>query len=99
MACLRAINEFAKEVGISGLVVCSRLKEYNALAIRLKVGAAIYLQPLTSAQIYTYLHQAGPDLAILRTALQQDPVLQTLAQSPLMLGIMRAAYQGLPASA
>ncbi|MBE7553143.1 MAG: hypothetical protein HS126_18880 [Anaerolineales bacterium] len=94
--CVKAINQFGMEFGLSGLVVCSRLEEYISLPVRLKLNGAIRLQPLTLEQVYDYLEAAGAKLNVLRTALQVDNDLQTLAQSPLTLGIMIVAYQDIP---
>ncbi|GIK44083.1 MAG: hypothetical protein BroJett011_79160 [Chloroflexota bacterium] len=94
--CVKAINQFGMEFGLSGLVVCSRLEEYISLPVRLKLNGAIRLQPLTLEQVYDYLEAAGAKLNVLRTALQVDNDLQTLAQSPLMLGILILAYQDIP---
>ena len=98
-ACVEAINHFGQEFGLSGLVVCSRLVEYTALPVRLKLNGAIRLQPLTLEQVYDYLESAGSRLESLRVALEADESLQTLAQTPLTLGIMTLAYQDIPAEA
>lgn len=94
-ACVEAINAFGEEYGLSGLAVCSRLAEYIALPVRLKLNGAIRLQPLSLEQVYDYLEAAGEQLTVLRTALEVDDGLQSLAQTPLILGIMVLAYQGL----
>src|SRR5215831_15851469 len=91
--CVEAINGFIDESGAPGMAVCSRLKEYTALPKRLKTGGAICLQPLNWEQVKTYVDRSGPALASLRMSLQQDQVLQTLAETPLMLSIMSLAYQ------
>jgi len=91
--CAEAINQFHAE-HLVPLVVCSRVNEYENLAVRLKLQGAVLLQPLTPEQIDAYLNRAGPTLATVRSALQQDTELQELAQSPLMLNIMTLAYQG-----
>lgn len=92
-ACVEAINQFVEEFGLSGLVVCSRLKEYINLPVRLRLNGAIRLQPLTLEQVYDYLETAGSKLDALRMALQEDDSLKSLARSPLILGIMSLAYQ------
>ena len=97
--CVKAINEFVEQSGIPGLAVCSRLEEYLALPIYLKLSGAICLKPLSPDQIYGYLERAGTPLAALRTLLPTDPVLQDLAQTPLMLNVMSLAYQDLPLEA
>ena len=80
-----------------GLAVCSRLKEYTDLPVRLHVTGAICLQPLTQDQVKNYVTQLGDALAGLKAALHKDRVLQTLAETPLMLDVMSLAYRDLPA--
>jgi len=92
-ACVESINHFAREVGIPGIVVCSRFNDYTALPQRLKVNGAVYLQQLTFEQIDDYMSGVGDRLAALRSLVQEDTVLQTLAGSPLMLDVMVSAYQ------
>jgi hypothetical protein len=95
-ACVDALNHFNQEHGQTEMVVCSRIKDYEALSTRLRFQAAIYLQPLTLEQIYHYLKSTSSELAALNTALHSDTTLQELAKSPLMLSIMTLAYQGMP---
>ena len=90
--CVRAINDFVQEYP-SGLVVCSRLQEYMSLPVRLKLNAAICLQPLSLDQVEDYLEKAGPSLAALKEALKGDNNLQELIQTPLMLSITSLAYE------
>src|SRR5262249_16923369 len=92
-ACVEAINGFIDETGVPGMAVCSRLQEYTALPKQLKTGGAICLQPLNWKQVETYVDRSGPALTSLRMALQQDQMLRTLAETPLMLSIMTLAYQ------
>ncbi len=93
-ACVEAINRYAKEVGLPGIVVCCRLEQYEELKVKLTLNGAIYLRPLTDTQIDKYVEQAGAELTGLRNALRQDSVLQELARAPLMLNLMCAAYRG-----
>lgn len=94
-ACVESINEFAKEFGVSGLVVCSRTQEYMRLPVRLGLYAAVCLQPLSIEQVDKYLASVGTKMGTLRTILPQDDALRELAQSPLMLSVMSLAYQDL----
>ncbi|MBD2014551.1 hypothetical protein H6F96_11280 [Microcoleus sp. FACHB-53] len=94
-ACVQALNQFHQAYGDTEMVVCSRLKDYEALKHCLHFQAAIYVQPLSSEQIQQYLNSVGTGLAALRTTLQTDTQLQELAKSPLMLNIMAIAYQGM----
>ena len=77
--------------------MCSRLKEYTDLPVRLHVTGAICLQPLTPEQVKDYMARSGDALAGLSAALDKDQVLQTLAETPLMLDVMSLAYRDLPA--
>src|SRR5215469_6142860 len=96
-ACVKAINAYVQNHGAPGLVVCSRLKEYTDLPVRLNVTGAICLQPLTPEQVKNYVARSGDALAGLSTALDKDPVLQTLAETSLMLDVMSMAYRDLRA--
>lgn len=95
-ACVSAINQFRETHGLTGLVVCCRLEAYKALPVRLKLGGAILLCPLTAGQIDGYLAEQNPKVSGLRTAVQQDALLQEIAQSPLMLAVMSQVYQEAP---
>ena len=92
--CVAAINDFIHGSQPSGFVVCCRLVEYQWLPKRLKLNGAICLEPLSSEEVSNYLLKGGSKLAALREAIDIDPVLQELAQTPLMLSIMSLACQG-----
>ncbi|NEO79407.1 NACHT domain-containing protein [Moorena sp. SIO4G3] len=91
--CIVALNQFQQDYGAE-LVVCSRMKDYEALSNRLNFQSAVYIRLLSLEQICHYLDSVGADLTGLRTLIAEDKVLQELAQSPLMLNIMTLAYQG-----
>lgn len=93
-ACVAAINTFRHAHGMTPLVVCSRIADYQALTARLNLQGAVLLQPLTAQQIDEYLNRAGAELIAVRQTLQHDATLQELIQQPLMLGIMTLAYRG-----
>ena len=84
----------------AAVVVCSRTDDYRPLAdstdTRLALAGAVTLQPLTPAQINTYLQAAKA--TGLADALAQDPALRTLAETPLTLSMMTLAYAGLGAA-
>jgi hypothetical protein len=92
--CVTAINTFIEELRPSGLVVCCRLNEYRWLPKRLKLNGAIRLEPLSPEEVSAYLAAGGTSPVALREAVDADPVLSELAQTPLMLSIMSLAYQG-----
>ena len=93
--CVDALNEFCQEYGQTEIVVCSRIRDYEALSSQLKFQAAIYLQPLSLEQIQEYLKNAGSELAAVRKALESDVKLQEFSRSPLILSIISLAYQGI----
>lgn len=89
-----AINAFLAS-HLVPLAVCCRSADYESLAFKLRFHGAISLRPLSPQQIDVYLTGAGDELRAVRTMLQHDPILQEIAQSPLMLSIMTLAYRGL----
>jgi eukaryotic-like serine/threonine-protein kinase len=92
--CVATINTYIEQFHPSGLVVCCRLNEYRWLPKRLKLNGAICIEPLGSEEVSKYLDASGSKLAVLREAVDADPVLHELAQTPLVLSIMSLAYQG-----
>ena len=93
-ACIDAINLYRRAYGLIPMVVCSRSGEYLAQTARLSLDRAVMVQPLTMQQIDEYLQSAGPQLEALRKALHEDPGLQELATTPLMLSVLTLAYHG-----
>src|SRR5215813_8066528 len=96
-ACVEAINAYVQTQGAPGLAVCSRLKEYTDLPVRLHVTGAICLQPLPPEQVKGYVARSGDALSGLSAVLDKDQALLTLAETPLMLDVMSMAYRDLPA--
>jgi predicted NACHT family NTPase len=45
--CVEAINGFRQAHGVVPLAVCSRIADYEALTVRLKLPGAVAIQPLT----------------------------------------------------
>lgn len=96
-ACAEAINAFEEAHHPPGLAVTCRVAEYNAMTVKLRLRAAICLQPLTQEQIVRYFSVAGSGLDHLRQAMQDDAGLRELAQTPLMLSVMTMAWGNVPA--
>lgn len=92
-ACVDAINTYRSEHGFSSLVVCSRIKDYQALSRRLKLQGAVVLKPLDLPQVQAYLASFGPEMEAVQNLLADDPQLQELVRSPLMLNIVMRAYR------
>lgn len=93
--CVQVINEFCKE-HVASIVVCSRVAEYLALSQKLQLNRAVYIRPLTAEQINQYIRDSGSEYANIVELLRTDEVLTELAQTPLMLNILSAAYRKLP---
>ncbi|MCP4362761.1 MAG: NACHT domain-containing protein [Chloroflexi bacterium] len=90
--CLTAINQFRETHGLIGLVVCSRVEDYETAEGQLKLGGAVLLRPLTPAQIETYLTAAGISQEEVHDLITQDTILQEMTQSALMLRVMSEVY-------
>ena len=97
-ACAEAINTYKVEHGQNGLVVCSRINEYEELSQKLDLRYVVELQPLTLEKAREYLSKSDADMSGLLEALEGDPELQELAERPLMLNIMGLAYKAQPVS-
>jgi DNA polymerase III delta prime subunit len=94
-SCVRALNQFIQECGKTETVVCSRIKDYEALSERLKFQSAIFLKPLTTDQVNQYLTKAEEGLTGVRTAIQGDSILQELVKTPLMLSVITVTFEGI----
>ena len=91
--CVRELNKFTKSHGITEIVVCCRIQDYEALEEQLTLQSAICIQVLNQSQIYQYLDRAGEKLVALKTLLQKDAELRAFATLPLILSVMSLAYQ------
>lgn len=92
-ACVEAINQFKQRQSLLGMVVCCRLQEYEDLGQqRLHFQAAIALQPLTWPQVQTYLNQLGPAGEAITPLVANDPDLQALLTTPLMVRLLTLGY-------
>lgn len=92
--CVNAINAYRQKHGFVQLAVCSRQADYDMLTGKLRLSGAVVVQPLRLQQAITYLRSQGPQLASLCSMVSQDPVLQELAQTPLMLSIIAQTFEG-----
>lgn len=90
--CVAAINKYREMYGLTGVVVCSRLSDYETYPLKLNLGGAILIEPLTTGQVDAYLQAGGDHFATLRNVINADPTLLQMARSPLMLSIMQMAY-------
>ena len=91
--CVKAINEFRQTRGLVPIVVCCRTHVYTGVHVSVRLNSAIAIRQLTSEQADLYLDQAGDQLAGLHQVIHDDPVLQEIATSPLMLQVMSKAFR------
>lgn len=94
--CVEVINVFKEQIGVEGMVVCCRLKEYMELEEKPSLSGAIRLRHLSREQVLEYVETGGPRLAALQNILETDPGMLYDARSPLMLSLMIRTYQDLP---
>lgn len=62
-ACVAAINVFIENKKPSGLVVCSRLAEYEWLPQRLTLNGAVCIEPLSPEDVSQFIDARGTQLA------------------------------------
>lgn len=94
--CVDAINTFRREHGLLPIAVASRVADYEALGTKLRLRSAVEVQPLTHRQIENYLQRVGGALEGLHVAVNDDPWLWQLIETPLMLSVAMLAYRDLP---
>jgi len=95
-ACVEAINVFRRGHGLLPIAVCSRIADYEALGTKLRLRSAVVVQPLTRIQLKEYLKRGGEPLGRLGGALNEDPALWELLETPLMLWVAMLAYRHAP---
>lgn len=91
--CVKYLNEFIATYFVTEIVVCSRIRDYEALSKRLKLRSAICIQPLSSEYIDWYLEDVGKPLSGLRKLLHNDKELEKFARTPLIFSVMTITYQ------
>ena len=93
--CVTAVNQFMQATP-TGLVVCSRIGDYQALQKRLAVAHALVLQPLTNKQITAFIDQfAEPQRTMMLQQIAADWQLREALRSPLLLNLYPQALPGL----
>jgi Cdc6-like AAA superfamily ATPase len=95
-ACVVAINAFHQDqhYRLVPLIIGSRLAEYQVLATKIVGERAVQVQPMTVQQVQSYLKSMPGGQAALEVLPLDDPEFQEIAQNPLMLHTLMAAYQG-----
>jgi DNA polymerase III delta prime subunit len=94
--CVEAINVFRRGHGLLPIAVCSRTADYEVLGTKLRLRSAVVIQPLTRMQLSEYLRRGDEPIAGLGNALNEDPSLWELLETPLMLWVAMLAYRHAP---
>lgn len=92
-ACIQAINAFQGESDLGGLAVCCRTQEYAELT-RIDLATAVRVEKLSRAAVEREI--ARPRMQAVRDALDQDPQLWEIIDTPLWLHVLFGAAQVQP---
>ena len=93
-ACVKTINKFIATHLQTEIVVCSRVKDYEALKEQLLLSSAICIQPLSQNQLLEFLENADDSLTGLKSVIESDREIAEFARTPLILNMMTWTYQG-----
>lgn len=93
-ACIQAIGGYHQAQKLVPIAVCCRSHNYFEQAPRLAFQKAVQILPLTQEQIAFYLSSASEHPETIQQALQEDPELDSLIQTPLLLRIVTQTYRG-----
>jgi eukaryotic-like serine/threonine-protein kinase len=93
-ACVEAMNRFRWGNSLRPLVICSRIEAYEGLGTQLRLQGALSVQPLMRVDVDNYLVQVGASMAAVGQAVQDDPTLWELLDTPLMLEVVTLACAG-----
>jgi hypothetical protein len=89
--CVDAIHGFQKDRNLGPLAVCCRVAEYEAIRKKLDLGAAVRVEKLTRQDVEHAI--ADPRMARVREALETDPQLWEVVDTPLWLHVLYGAAQ------
>jgi NACHT domain len=89
--CAEQVNAFRRRHGLVRLVLCSTEEAYAPVSRVLRLHEVVELRPLERSTVLGQLGRAGLRLD---AGQQADEGLWELLGSPLMLGLVAAAYQG-----
>ena len=90
--CLEAIDHYHELHHLVPIIVCSREAEYMTQPKRLNLQRAVVVQPLTLKQIDDYLSRMRERTEDIRSVFHDDPELQEVLSTPLMLNVFMLAY-------
>ena len=92
--CIIAINQFLADRIDTEIIVCSRIKDYDALKERIALSSVICIQPLSRQQVLDFLKNVDDSLIGLKTVIEKDREIADFARTPLILNMMTWTYHG-----
>ncbi|MEM8721766.1 MAG: NACHT domain-containing protein [Cyanobacteria bacterium P01_G01_bin.39] len=92
--CIIAINQFLADHIGTEIVVCSRIKDYDALKERIALSSVICIQPLSRQQVLDLLKNVDDSLIGLKNVIEKDREISDFARTPLILNMMTWTYHG-----
>lgn len=98
-ACIAAINTFRQAHGFTPIAVCSRLEDYERLDSLLALESAVVIQPIADEEIEQALASLAQQTPAATDLLRSDPILRSLARTPLMLNVLALTINGLATQA
>jgi hypothetical protein len=96
--CVEAINAFRQEYGTVPIAVCCRTRDYQQFTAGLSLYGTLSIQPLGPAQVERFLDRGDGLFSGVLAALDSEPRLWELAETPLALSIMILAFRDQPSA-
>ena len=96
--CVQVINNFIQDADTPcGLVVCSRISDYQTLENRLNLAQSLILQPLSNHQMEAFINQVdSEERSAMQAAIETDWQLREALRSPLLLNLFPHAFKSMP---
>ena len=91
--CVEAINVFRREHGTVPIAVCCRTRDYQEFTARLSLYGTLSIQPLSRYQVERFLSSCDGLFSGVLAALDREPRLWELTETPLALSIMILAFR------
>lgn len=90
--CLLAINSFRARHGLVDIVVSCRKEDYKRIESKISLSGTLVMQSLNDGQIETFLDEAEGITTGMMHFIEDNPLMQDLFRSPLVLNLMVRAF-------
>jgi hypothetical protein len=91
-ACVESINAHLETWPTLSIAVCSRVRDYEAIGVRLKLRVAVRLEALDLARVQKLI--AAPEYAGVRAVAAREEAFREMLTMPFLLNLIRVAYRG-----